>query len=138
MELHLQLFVLNLRAWPGGAAKQAQSHLSDLQALLGAKVEESARNTIARGIVDPHIPIVKTFEELQFEKPPIVHLALIRNLADGDYIRPSEPIIFLGDTEFGKPPTIPSYAYLRFSARRRNGLSRRSRQATLPRRPCHI
>jgi DNA replication protein DnaC len=45
---------------------------------------------------------VKTREEFEFEKVPAVPAALIRNLAEGGYLRRSEPVIFLGETGTGK------------------------------------
>ena len=66
-------------------------------------MEEKARNAIARRIVDAHFPKVKTLEEFEFEKVPAVPAALIRNLAEGGYLRRSEPVIFLeGETGTGK------------------------------------
>ena len=76
--------------------------MSYLEALLEAEVEERARNAIARRIVEAHFPKVKTLEEFEFEKAPAVPAVLIRNLADGGYIKRSEPVIFLGDTGTGK------------------------------------
>ncbi len=101
-ELHLPTVCAQFARLAGEAAKQGQSHLSYLEALLEAEVEERTRNAIARRVVDAHFPIVKTLEEFKFEEAPIVPVALIRNLADGDYIKRSEPIIFLGDTGSGK------------------------------------
>ena len=54
---------------PGGA-KQNQSHLSYLEALLEAELEERERNAIARRIREAHFPKVKTLEEFEFEKAP--------------------------------------------------------------------
>ena len=65
-------------------------------------MEERARNAIARRIVDAHFPKVKTLEEFEFEKAPSVPAALIRNLAEGGYLKRSEPVIFLGETGTGK------------------------------------
>jgi DNA replication protein DnaC len=84
------------------AAKQGQSHLSYLEALLEAEVEERVRNAIARRIVEARFPKVKTLEEFEFEKAPHVSAALIRKLAEGDYMKRSEPVILLGETGTGK------------------------------------
>ena len=101
-ELHLPTVCAQFSSLAGEAAKQGQSHLSYLEALLEAEVEERVRNAIARRIVDARFPTVKTLEEFEFEKAPAVPVTLIRNLADGDYIKRSEPVIFLGDTGSGK------------------------------------
>lgn len=84
------------------AAKQGQSHLSYLEALLEAEVEERFRNAIARRIVEARFPKVKTLEEFEFEKAQQVPVALIRNLADGGYLNRAEPVVFLGETGTGK------------------------------------
>jgi DNA replication protein DnaC len=101
-ELHLPTLSAQFLRLAEEAAKQGQSHLSYLEALLEAEVEERARNAIARRIVDAHFPKVKTLEEFEFEKVPAVPAALIRNLAEGGYLRRSEPVIFLGETGTGK------------------------------------
>ena len=84
------------------AVNQKQSHLSYLEALLGAEVEERDRNAVARRIKEAHFPKVKTLEEFEFADAPHIPAALVRNLAEGDYLSRSEPIIFLGDTGTGK------------------------------------
>jgi DNA replication protein DnaC len=101
-ELHLPTLGAQFVRLADEAAKQGQSHLSYLEALLEAEVEERARNAIARRIVDAHFPKVKTLEEFEFEKAPVVPAALIRSLAEGSYLKRSEPVIFLGETGTGK------------------------------------
>jgi DNA replication protein DnaC len=101
-ELHLPTLGAQFARLAGEAAKQGQSHLSYLEALLEVEVEERARNAIARRIVDAHFPKVKTLEEFEFEKAPVVPAALIRDLAGGGYLKRSEPVIFLGETGTGK------------------------------------
>lgn len=101
-ELHLPTLCAQFVRLADEAAKQGQSHLSYLEALLEAEVEERARNAIARRILEAHFPKVKTLEEFEFEKAPSVPAALIRNLSGGSYLKGSEPVIFLGDTGTGK------------------------------------
>lgn len=101
-ELHLPTICSQFKHLADEAARQGQSHLSYLEVLLEAEVEERARNAVSRRITDAHFPKVKTLEEFEFEKAPCVPAALIRNLADGGYLERSEPIIFLGDTGTGK------------------------------------
>jgi DNA replication protein DnaC len=101
-ELHLPTVCAQFVSLAEEAAKQGQSHLSYLEALLEAEVEERVHNAIARRIVEAHFPKVKTLEEFEFEKAPAVPAVLIRNLADGGYVKRSEPVIFLGETGTGK------------------------------------
>ena len=84
------------------AAKQNQTHLSYLEALLESELEERERNAITRRIQEARFPKVKTLEEFEFEKAPLIPAALIRNLADGEYLKRSEPILFLGEAGTGK------------------------------------
>ena len=84
------------------AAKLGQSHLSYLEALLEAEMEERARNAISRRILEAHFPKVKTLEEFEFEKAAQVPAALIRNLSQGSYLKRAEPVVLLGETGTGK------------------------------------
>jgi len=84
------------------AAKQNQSHLSYLEILLVSELEERERNAVARRIVDAHLPKIKTLEEFEFEKAPHIPATLIRSLAEGDYLKRSEPVLFLGEAGTGK------------------------------------
>lgn len=84
------------------AVKEKQGHVSYLDALLTAEVEERERKVVARRIQEARFPKCKTLEEFHFEEAPHLPAALIRNLAGGGYIDRSEPVIFLGDTGTGK------------------------------------
>jgi len=63
--------------------KQKQGHLSYLEALLGAEVEDRYRNGVARRIKEAHFPKVKTLEDFAFSDAPHLPVAHIRNLAEG-------------------------------------------------------
>jgi DNA replication protein DnaC len=84
------------------AVKQKHGHVTYLEALLGAEVEERQRNAVARRIQEAKFPKVKTLEDFHFEEAPHLPAAQIRKLAEGGYMSRSEPIIFLGDTGTGK------------------------------------
>ena len=84
------------------AVKQKQGHVTYLEALLGAEVEERQRNAVARRIQEAKFPKVKTLEDFHFEEAPHLPAAQIRKLAEGGYLSRSEPIILLGDTGTGK------------------------------------
>jgi DNA replication protein DnaC len=84
------------------AIKEKQSHLSYLEVLLGAEVDERERNAVVRRIKDAHFPKVKTLEEFQFSEAPHLPAAQVRKLAEGGYLSRSEPIIFLGEAGTGK------------------------------------
>jgi DNA replication protein DnaC len=84
------------------AIKEKQSHLSYLEALLGAEVEERERNAVVRRIKEAHFVKVKTLEEFQFSEAPHLSAAQVRKLAEGEYLSRSEPVIFLGEAGTGK------------------------------------
>jgi DNA replication protein DnaC len=84
------------------AIQQKRSHLSYLEALLEAEVEERDRNAVARRISEAHFPKLKTLEEFVFTDAPHIPAAVVRNLAEGGYLQRSEPVIFLGETGTGK------------------------------------
>jgi len=84
------------------AVKEKQSHLSYLEALLEAEVEERDRKAITRRIQEARFPAVKTLEEFDFPSAPHISAALLRNLSEGGYLARKEPVIFLGDTGTGK------------------------------------
>jgi DNA replication protein DnaC len=84
------------------AAKERQSHLSYLEALLEAEVEERGRRAMARRIREARLPAVKTLEEFDFQWASHIPAALLRNLSEGGYLARKEPVIFLGETGTGK------------------------------------
>jgi DNA replication protein DnaC len=84
------------------AAKEKQSHLSYLEALLEAEIEERDRKAVARRIQDAHFPAAKTLEEFDFESAPHIPAAMLRNLSEGGYLTRKEPVILLGETGTGK------------------------------------
>jgi len=84
------------------AVKEKQSHLSYLEALLEAEVEERDHRAMARRIQEAHFPAVKTLEEFDFQVVPHISVAVMRNLSEGGYLARKEPVIFLGDTGTGK------------------------------------
>jgi DNA replication protein DnaC len=84
------------------AAKEKQSPLSFLEALLSAEVEEREQNAVARRIKEAHFPKVKTLEEFNFQEAQHLPVTLIRQLAEGGYIGKTEPVLLLGDTGTGK------------------------------------
>ena len=76
------------------AAKEKQSPLSFLEALLSAEVEEREQNAVARRIKEAHFPKVKTLEEFNFQEARHLPVTLIRHLAEGGYIGKTEPVLF--------------------------------------------
>lgn len=84
------------------AAKEQQTYLSYLEALLEGEVEERGRKVMARRIQEARFPKVKTLEEFDFQCAPHLPMMLLRDLSEGGYLERKEPIIFLGDAGTGK------------------------------------
>lgn len=84
------------------AARANQTHASYLATLLGAEVEERERHTIERRIKEARLPRMKTLDEFDFASAPHIPAALIRELADGNYMGRAEPVLFIGDSGTGK------------------------------------
>jgi DNA replication protein DnaC len=84
------------------AAQQQQSYLSYLAELLNVEVDERERHTIERRIKEARLPRLKTLEDFDFSAAQQVSAPQLRALAEGDYIKRAEPIIFIGDSGTGK------------------------------------
>jgi DNA replication protein DnaC len=84
------------------AVRKKQSHLSYLEALLEAEVEERDRRAVVRRIKEAHFPVVKTLEEFDFPAAPHIPVALIKKLSEGEYLERKEPVILIGETGTGK------------------------------------
>ena len=100
--LHLPTVATQAMRLAEQAAKEKQSPLSFLEALLSAEVEEREQNSVARRIKEAHFPKVKTMDEFNFQEAKHLPVTLIRHLAEGGYIGKTEPVLFLGDTGTGK------------------------------------
>lgn len=84
------------------AAKENQSHVRYLEALLAMESEERDRHAIANRIRDAQLPRMKTLEEFDFAQAPKIPAARIRELAEGGYIDRSEPVVLIGECGTGK------------------------------------
>jgi DNA replication protein DnaC len=84
------------------AVRKKQTHLSYLEVLLGAEIEERNRKAVARRIKEAHFPVVKTLEDFNFQATPHISPTQLRSLSEGGYLTCKEPICLLGDTGTGK------------------------------------
>lgn len=84
------------------ATKTNQSHVRYLAELLGAELDERERHTIQRRIKESRLPRFKTLDEFDFTAAPKVQAKLVRELAEGAYMKAAEPVIFIGDSGTGK------------------------------------
>jgi len=84
------------------AARKKQSHLSYLEALLEAEIEERDRRAVIRRIKEAHFPAVKTLEEFDFPAAPHIPVAQIKKLSEGEYMERKEPVVLIGETGTGQ------------------------------------
>jgi DNA replication protein DnaC len=100
--LHLPTIGSQFARLAEAAERERQNHLGYLDALLQAELEEREQNTVSRRIREAHLPKVKTLEEFDFSKAPLISVTKIRELAEGGYIERAEPVVFIGECGTGK------------------------------------
>jgi IstB-like ATP binding protein len=66
--------------------RDRRTHLSFLEALLAAELEERERNLIERRLREARLPRMKTLEDFDFLRNPKVSALQIQELAQGSYI----------------------------------------------------
>ena len=118
-QLHMPTMAGQCERMAEQAVKEKQSHLTYLDALLEAEVEERERNVVKRRIKEAHFPKVKTLEEFDFETASHIPSARLRKLAEGEYVGRTEPVIFMGETGTGKTHLATALAVVACQQRRR-------------------
>ena len=101
------------------AVRERRTHLSFLEALLAAELEERERKLVERRIHEAHLTRMKTLEEFDFSRCPTVSALEIRALAEGGYIERAEPVIFIGDSGTGKTHLLTGLAVAACRQKRR-------------------
>jgi DNA replication protein DnaC len=101
-ELHLPTVRSRFRTLAAEAAREAQSPLAYLAALLEAEVQERAERRERRRLIDARFPIVKRLEDFRFEENPHVKQATIAALAEGSWIDDREQVVLIGESGTGK------------------------------------
>jgi len=84
------------------AAKQQQTHIQYLSLLLSAEVEDRERRVVEKRLREARLPRHKTLEEFDFSQAPQISANQIHQLAKGEYLERSEPVIFIGECGTGK------------------------------------
>ncbi len=83
------------------AAREGQSYVGYLEALLGAEMEERESRAISRLLQEARLPRMKTLDAFEFDRSGVAATQL-RTLAEGDYIARAEPILLVGEAGTGK------------------------------------
>jgi DNA replication protein DnaC len=101
-ELHLPTVRHRFRALADEAAREQQTPLAYLAALLEAEVAERAERRERRRLLDARFPLVKRLEDFRFADNLRVPQATIAALAEGSWIDDPESIILTGESGTGK------------------------------------
>src|ERR1700726_2323978 len=76
------------------AAREGQSHIGYLEALLAGEMEERESRAIARLLHEARLPRMKTLEAFEFDRSG-ASPAQLRTLAEGDYGGQPEPVLLV-------------------------------------------
>jgi DNA replication protein DnaC len=101
-ELHLPAIRTRFRALAQEAAREQQTGLAYLAALLEAEVQERAERRERRRLLDARFPLIKRLEHFRFEDNPKVPQATIAALAEGSWIDDRDSVILIGESGTGK------------------------------------
>ena len=101
-ELHLPAIRARFRQLAAEAAREQQTPLAYLAALLEAEVQERSERRERRRLIDARFPLIKRLEEFRFEDNPQVPQATIAALAEGSWIDDREQAILIGESGTGK------------------------------------
>jgi len=101
-ELHLPTIRRRFRPLADEAAREQQTPLAYLAALLEAEVQERAERREHRRLIDARFPLLKRLEDFHFADNPNIPQATIAALADGSWIDDRDSIILIGESGTGK------------------------------------
>jgi len=101
-ELHLPAIRSRFRQLAAEAAREQQTPLAYLAALLEAEVQERSGRRERRRLLDARFPLIKRLQEFRFQDNPKVPQATIAALAEGSWIDDREQAILIGESGTGK------------------------------------
>jgi DNA replication protein DnaC len=101
------------------AAREKRTHIGYLEALLSAEVEEREQRTMERRLKEARLPRIKTLEEFDFAESKKVSAVEMAQLAKGDYIERSEPVLLIGDCGTGKTHLMTGLCVAAYRQKRR-------------------
>jgi len=101
-ELHTPTLAARAKELSDDAARNDQSFLSYLWALLEAELDDRAERRRVRRIREARFPRLKRLEDFRFEDAPQIPVATIHELAGCGFIERAENAILLGESGTGK------------------------------------
>ena len=102
IELKLPTVRRRYRQLAAEAAREQQTPIAYLAALLEAEHQERAERREKRRLIDARFPQIKRLEDFHFADNPNVPQATIAALAEGSWIDDRESVILIGDSGTGK------------------------------------
>ena len=100
--LRLPTFVQNYRRFAEDAARNNQSYDRFLLALAEQEVGQRELNRQRQGLKAAHFPLLKELADFDFSAIPQLNKQRILDLARGEYIKQTMPIILVGNPGLGK------------------------------------
>lgn len=101
-QLKLPTLVKNYRPFAQDAAQNNQDYTRYLFALVEQEVLKRQQNVLEERLKQARFPVVRQLADFDFSALPNLNKAMILDLAQGDYVRQHESIIFLGNPGLGK------------------------------------
>lgn len=100
--LRLPTFVQNYRRFAEDAARNNQSYDRFLLALAEQEVAQRDLNRQRQGLKAAHFPLLKELADFDFSAIPQLNKQRILDLARGEYIKQTMPLILVGNPGLGK------------------------------------
>lgn len=101
-ELRMPTIASRSSALAREAARENQSHLAYLSALLEAELEDRAERRRQRRIAEARFPRLKRLADFSFSDSPSIPASSIAALATCEFLARAENVIFLGESGTGK------------------------------------
>jgi DNA replication protein DnaC len=100
--LRLPTFVQNYRRFAEDAARNNQSYDRFLLALAEQEVAQRDLNRQRQGLKAAHFPLLKELADFDFSAIPQLNKQRLLDLARGEYIKQTMPVILVGNPGLGK------------------------------------
>jgi len=101
-ELKLPTIRRRFKALADEAAREQQTPVAYLAALLEAEMAERAERRERRRLIDARFPALKHLQDFRFDENQKIPQATIAALAEGSWISDRESVILIGDSGTGK------------------------------------
>jgi DNA replication protein DnaC len=102
IELKLPTVRRRYKQFADEAAREQQTPVAYLAALLEAEIAERAERREKRRLIDARFPLIKRLEQFRFADNPRIPQATIATLAEGSWIDDRESLILIGESGTGK------------------------------------